>query len=491
MHSIQRTRRRRVAGVTGVIAATAMTLSLLGCASATSARTAETFPSDAAQPDLVTLLSGENQFWQSDGLDDLHGTIKDPAVLRHNDRLEVWINHHATVRQQFKAMQDSEFNDDGNAYDESITDSTALGSKLGPIYVRGRESGALPLTDALINSEDGTTGNFVSTSTAKAFYSYPRPYLATAPNAQPVAGDGPLCAPMLENGSSLESIRAGQPYADAAGNLKIVRVADVTDTTHEFSPNDVALNAGYGQPGLCQGGSFPSGHTTNTYEAGLTLATLLPRLAPEVLARTSEQGTDRLVLGVHYPLDIMGGRISGEVAAAARWSDPAYVSEVLRPARHELLTYLRSKCGTIGHCVATEQAYRDNPFGGARMPGGTAEIVTNRASALKVFEQRLTYGFRKTGAAGQAPSVPAGAQNLLLTTFPTLSDAQRIAVLAQTEITSGFPLDGTGTPGGSWERLDLAAAMSAHVLVHNGAVKVQSVGGMPKVVHHAKHHHHH
>jgi hypothetical protein len=44
----------------------------------------------------------------------------------------------------------------------------------------------------------------------------------------------------------------------------------------QFSAHNVALSAGYGTAGLCQGGSFPSGHTTPAYQAGVTLATLLP-----------------------------------------------------------------------------------------------------------------------------------------------------------------------------------------------------------------------
>src|SRR4051794_9739826 len=89
--------------------------------------------------------------------------------------------------------------------------------------------------------------------------------------------------------------------------------------------------------GLPRARRFPSGHGTTVYEAGLTLATLLPELAPEILARTSEVGNSRMVLGVHYPTDIMGGRMAGEAALAARWSDKAYRTEVLAPARRELV----------------------------------------------------------------------------------------------------------------------------------------------------------
>jgi membrane-associated phospholipid phosphatase len=449
------------------------------------ASAASPHPGAATPPNLVPLLAGFSHLWKSDGQNDLHGTVLNAAALKHNDKLVVWINNHATATQRFHALQDSEYNNAGRtAYDQSLTISTGLGSILGPLYVKGTESGALPLAQALINSSNGTTGAFVSTSNAKTHYSYPRPYLPVDPKAPPVPGSAAGCVPAKENGSSLKKNRVGQTYADAKGDLKIHRVANVTDKTHKFSPDNVALSVGYFTTGLCQGGSFPSGHATTAYQAGVTLATLLPQLAPEILARASEAGNDRLVLGVHYPLDIIGGRIDGEAALAARWSDKAFRTGVLDPARTELVSYLTAQCGsTLLKCIAKEKPYTDNPYGGKAVPGGTAQIVTGRASALKVYTERLSYGFAPVGSTKLAPSVPSGAGNLLLTAFPTLTSAQRASVLAQTETRSGNPLDGTRTSHGSWERLNLAAALSATVKVSaKGSVKVLSTGGQPKVV---------
>jgi hypothetical protein len=124
-----------------------------------------------------------------------------------------------------------------------------------------------------------------------------------------------------------------------------------------------------------------------------------------------------------------------------------------------------------------------NPYAGKKMPGGTAQIVTNRKSATAVYTERLTYGFPKSGVTGLAASVPDGASNLLLTTFPKLTDAQRTSILAQTEISSGYPLDQTGSTDGSWERLNLAKAMSATVtLSANGTIRVVSTGGTARVI---------
>jgi hypothetical protein len=463
-------------------AGAALALTLAG--GAASAAQAQSFPSDAAKPNLVPLLAGFSTFWQSDGTNNLHGTVKDAATLAHNDQLTVWINNNATAAQRFRALQDSEY-DNGGAYDQSMTISDSLGSILGPAYVKGRQSGALPLTSALINSQNGTTGAYVSTSDAKNTYSYPRPYLTVNPNAPLPTGWATGCAPAQINGSSLAANRVGKDWADATGNLKIQQVPDATDTTHQFSPNDVALSPGYGTTGICTGGSFPSGHTTTAYQAGITLATLLPELAPEILARSSEAGNNRIVLGVHYPLDIMGGRIDGEVALATRWSDDQFRTQVLMPARQELITYLTQACGTttIAACIPKQQPYKDDPYGGQAMPGGTSQIVTDRASALAVYKERATYGFTPVGATTAAASVPAGAENLLLTAYPTLDATQRQSVLAQTELQSGFPLDGTGTPAGAWQRLDLASAMSATVQLNaDNTVKVTKTGGTAEVV---------
>ncbi|WP_217640884.1 phosphatase PAP2 family protein [Curtobacterium sp. MCBA15_001] len=443
------------------------------------------YPSTTTKPDLVSLLNGYDSFWKSSGSNDLHGTVVSGATLAQNDQLTSWINQNATPAQQFTALQDSEYKNAPTGYDQSSTVGQGLGDALEKIYLQGRQSGALPLTEALINSNTGTTGAYVSTGDAKTHYSYPRPYLPTDASATlPATDDQVNCTPTTWNASSLAANRTGKTWADAKGNLTITRVPVQTDTTHEFSPSDVVLDAGYGTKGICQGGSYPSGHTTTAYQAGITLATLVPELAPEILARASEAGNDRIVLGVHYPLDIMGGRIDGEAALAARWSDTQFRTEVLEPARAELTKYLEQQCGnTLAACIAAEQPYRNSPYGGKAVPGGTAQVVTDRASAVAVYRERMDYGFAKTGTTALAASVPTGAENLLLSTFPTLTDAQRTAVLAQTEIASGDPLDQSGTTNGSWERIDLAAATSATVAVAaDGSVQVVATGGTAKVV---------
>ncbi len=458
------------AAATPATTAPAPSAALAAAAPATAAPAAAPLP---PQPDLVTLLDGFTDFWTPDADYPLHGDVVDAEVLATNDQQVSWINTHATPAQQFAALQDAQYGLSPDGYDQSITISTGLGSVLGPLYVQGRQSGALPLTSALLSSTDGTAGAFVSTEAAKEAYSFPRPFL---PSQQGASEPGP-CDPATVNAASLQANRVGTPYANAEGDLDIVRVAPQLDDTHEFTAADVELDGDY--EGLCTSGSFPSGHTTTAYQAGVTLATMLPELAPEILARASENGNDRLVLGVHSPLDIMGGRISGHASIAALWSSPDFVADSILPATAELRSYLEQQCGdTIAACAAEGDPYTNDPYGGSAMPGGTAQIVTDRASAVTVYEERMTYAFAPPGETGLAPAVPAGAENLLLTTFPGLSDEQRASVIAQTEIASGYALDTTPTGNGSWQRVDLAAATSATVqLEADGTVTVVAVGG--------------
>ncbi|AFV90701.1 Acid phosphatase [Acidipropionibacterium acidipropionici ATCC 4875] len=475
----RRPRRLRTA-TTAFVAALAAAASILSSAGIAHAAG---YPSDDNPPDLLTALGGYNALWTSTGKNDLHGTVRDAKTLQWNDRLTSWINQNATKRQQFRALQNAEYKgDDGSGYDQSISIADGLGTKLGQIYAQGRITNKLPKVDALINSTDGTSGAYVDTGAAKKTFSYPRPFLAPSASSTAVKGDEKACDPSKVNASSLTANRKATSWATRTGKLKITRVPATVDASHDFAASDVKLDAEYGQEGICTGGAFPSGHTTTAYQAGITLATLLPELAPEILARTSEAGNNRIVLGVHYPLDIEGGRIDGEAALTSRWSDATYRSKVLEPARKELVSYLQAQCGgTLADCVAKDTAYTDNPYGGKAIPGGTSQIVTDRSSAVKVYTERLNYGFTPTASTQRAASVPTNAENLLLTAFPTLTASQRRQVLAATETTSGNPLDQSDK--GSWQRLNLAAATSAKVQVAaDGSVKVLSTGGKAQVL---------
>jgi membrane-associated phospholipid phosphatase len=54
--------------------------------------------------------------------------------------------------------------------------------------------------------------------------------------------------------------------------------------------------------------SFPSGHTTCGYMGSILLAVLILDRYPEMIVRASEYGNDRILMGAHYCVDVLGGR---------------------------------------------------------------------------------------------------------------------------------------------------------------------------------------
>jgi hypothetical protein len=306
-----------------------------------------------------------------------------PDIMKLNDKKTIKINQAATKAQSARAIIDQ-------YADMSITMSDGLGKHLGEIYRTAREAGQLPKTDALLAKNGGLVGKYSSTNPVKTYFANPRPYVAF-----------PL-------------------------KLK-----------YRDKPNG---NAWAGQDG-----SYPSGHTSQAFWQGTALATMLPELAPQILARASDAGNNRIIMGAHYPLDVMAGRMMGQKIVERRWSDPSFRT-LFEQASTELRTVLEAKCGaTLAVCIA-----KDKPY-------------LSTKQALKVYEQRMSYDFPRVGDKGAPMTVPTGAESLLITSHPDLTPEQRRQVLALTAIDSGEPLD-EGTEG-SWQRIDLPAAMAAKVVV--------------------------
>jgi autotransporter-associated beta strand protein len=79
----------------------------------------------------------------------------------------------------------------------------------------------------------------------------------------------------------------------------------------------------------------------------------------------------------------------------------------------------------------------------------------------------MTYGFAQTGATNVPATVPKGAEVLLESRLPYLSDAQRRVVLKTTAIASGYPIldDAEG-----WGRLNLFVAADGYAVFTGNVV---------------------
>jgi membrane-associated phospholipid phosphatase len=209
--------------------------------------------------------------------------------------------------------------------------------------------------------------------------------------------------------------------------------------------------------------SFPSGHTNQAVLMTTLLATVLPELAPQLVARGSESGESRVVMGVHYPLDVIGGRMTGTAAAADRWNDPK-MRDTVRQVGDEIRAELEWRTGRpLAETVASQDA-----TGGSYATG---------ADAAASYAAQGTYGLAPVYATDRPMNVPQGAPELLLDRFPDLSWEQRARVIAATALPSGSPLDNQDAgPEGSWQRVNLAAAFAADVAAGpDGALTVNGV----------------
>ncbi len=162
---------------------------------------------------------------------------------------------------------------------------------------------------------------------------------------------------------------------------------------------------------------------------------MLPEFAPpQFLTRASEGGYHRIVLGVHYPLDVIGGAMVGQAAAADRWNDPGF-NRLLRASAAEIRRELEWRCGAPPLPICIEQ---DTPY------------LTD-AEARHIYTDRLTYGFGRVASPTHRMVVPQQAVDMIAPAFPSLSDAQRRQILVATAHPAGThsTTSGRDAPPGS------------------------------------------
>lgn len=221
-------------------------------------------------------------------------------------------------------------------------------------------------------------------------------------------------------------------------------------------------------------GGFPSGHTAEAWRNTLAMAYLVPQRYQELIARAMEMGENRILAGMHSPLDVMGGRVQATAVVAYSLSSASYYTPTVKAAAvSQAQNYLISQAG-VADAVALN-AYAHS----AKTSDASAadyDRFADNAAWRKTYLQRLTYGLGQLGAAGQPATVPKGAEVLIETRLPYLSAEQRRVVLKTTALDSGYPL---GNDGEGWGRLNLFAAADGYG-AFNGDVSVTmdaSLGG--------------
>jgi hypothetical protein len=218
--------------------------------------------------------------------------------------------------------------------------------------------------------------------------------------------------------------------------------------------------------------SFPSGHTTYGYMGSLLLAVLVPDRYQEMVVRAAEYGNDRIIMGAHYAMDVLGGRtVATYDLAHLLANDPAYMNRPLKnvamitatskpqvpeaivdfrasvaAARTDLTKALEAACGDTVQACARQDTGR---FNAPAM--NEAFYATTQTYGLPVVHPEIAD--RQEDVATLAPE----AGYLLTAAFPKLSLEEANRILTETEGPGGGFLD-DGSAFGVYSRLNLYAA---------------------------------
>ena len=268
-------------------------------------------------------------------------------------------------------------------------------------------------------------------------------------------------------------------------------IASAPWTTGQATEASIQAQAAiWGKPG--QGSryqkseSFPSGHTRRAELTALLYAMMMPQAYQGMMVSAQQAGLSRNILGVHYPLDVIGSRIVSYYAMTQILAgNPDYVPAVWGPAslpQHiaalssDLTTSLNETYGSA--VTAVPYASCASNVAGC-IANGTLPSAAQFAAANTAFALQATYGFQPVGPTDLAAVVPANAELLIASRFPYLSSAQRTAILASTELPSGGVFD----DGSGWVRLNLFKAAGGYgAFASNVSVTLDSsLGGFNAV----------
>ena len=382
-----------------------------------------------------------------------NGTYGQPTLLPFAD-------------QQQQALRDA-FITDGNAY--QLADG--LGTKLGDAYLRltsyTRDSegkidytNVSPAVAKLIAYASNTTK--ADSNAGKYFFAN-----ATTDGKEPVSAEA---SSILRQAGGVTDIfgkaynlPAGSEGADAFGDSRPFQTEPnlLTYAGADFfgAPSDSASWLRGPAQNLVDSPSFPSGHTTHGYTESLVLALLVPDRYPEMVVRAAEYGNDRVIIGAHYAMDVLGGRTLATYDMAHLLANAAgYVGverggvrvddfrQALTEARTDLVGALSSACGNaVAVCAADDQSRFARPEDNARF-----------------FDTTQTYGIpavygQNVNAAVDVGKVAPEAGHLLTAAYPYLSLDQANGILTATLGPGGGFLD-NGSAFGVYSRLDLYRA---------------------------------
>jgi hypothetical protein len=271
-------------------------------------------------------------------------------------------------------------------------------------------------------------------------------------------------------------LRAGLPGSDKYGNSRPFQTERTfrrfTGLDYFNVPSDnTVYNAGPTMP-LTDSPSFPSGHTTYGYTGAILLAVLIPERYSQMVVRGAEYGNDRILMGSHYVMDVLGGRtLALYDMAHLLANDERYMNlptngtaplkdfrATLQVARKELTEILHVACGdTITVCASQDI-------------GRFSSAAANEA----FYSSTQTYNLpvvnpQYVNVREDVGKLAPEAGYLLTQAFPSLTLDQADTILTETEGPGGGFLDDGSDPAFAvYSRLDLYAASQRAALLAAG-----------------------
>ena len=378
------------------------------------------------------------------------GAIRQPTLLPLAD-------------QRLQALKDA-FITDGNL--AQLADG--LGSTLGAAYMaRARYKDRRHFTNVtqsladLIAYTNGTTRE--DSNSAKYFFAN-----ATTDGKTPVSNEA---LEILKSIGGAPDVfgndygrPAGSPGANAFGNSRPFqtepRTTPIMGADYFNVPADNTVYNRGPIMDLIDSPSFPSGHTTYGYMGSVLLAVLIPDRYQQMMVRAVEYGNDRILMGAHYAMDVLGGRaLAIYDLAHLLANDPRYVGrtmkgapvitnyqDALKAARVELIAALQAGCGdTLQSCAKDDISRFNDPAANAAF-----HAVTQTYGLPAVYPQRV-------GVIEDVGKLAPEAGYLLTMAFPSLTLEQANQILSETEGPGGGFLD-DGSEFGVYSRLNLFAA---------------------------------
>lgn len=394
----------------------------------------------------------------------LGNTEEGRALLKANMEENIRVNNNATRAEQLLSLMGQSDTPNGITMigapgaPSSVSPTAGLGATLGAAYLK---LNPIVGTDSIFFSADAKrlwtyAGNIFGDP--KGWYANgtdnkkPNPFGVLPPGGKFGVYDDfyqGLYGPYDE-----DPVGSTRPFRIAPGKFKIFEPGPKIDgvmITNEYSWGRALPTS----PG------FPSGHTQGGYRISIMQAMMFPERFQELLTSGAWFGHDRVVLGVHHTLDVIGGRLWGMSDAVNLLNNnPDYLNHgffgtepvsdfwgLFSSVMADQRARMEKECGaSIAECAARDQ-------------GTEQEWLAKKAANKAFYRYVLTYNLPSVGRTDLAPVVPTGAEVLLKTRFPYLTAEQRREVLATTELPSGVPLDGNTDPKyAGYARLDLYTA---------------------------------